>query len=54
MVAIHHFTIFICLCCSMTLMQTKRNRKEYQGIGAIEAIEYENARSDLVAITEKK
>ena len=34
-------------------MQTERNRKEYQEIGAIEAFEYENARSDVVAITEK-
>ena len=34
-------------------MQTERNRKEYQGIGAIEAFVYENARSDVVAITEK-
>ena len=32
-------------------MQTKQ--EGVQGIGAIEAFEYENARSDLVAITEK-
>ena len=34
-------------------MQTEQNRKEYQGIGAIAAFEYENARDDFVAITEK-
>ena len=34
-------------------MQTVQNRKEYQGIGAIEAFEYENARSDFVATTDK-
>ena len=35
-------------------MQMEQNRKEeYQGTWVIEAFEYENARSDLVAITEK-
>ena len=35
------------------MMQQEQNRKEYQGTGAIEVFEYENARSDFVAITEK-
>ena len=34
-------------------MQTEQNRKEYQGIGAIAAFEYENARDDFVAVTKK-
>ena len=35
-------------------MQMEQNRKEeYQGTWAIEAFEDKNARSDLVAITEK-
>ena len=31
----------------------EQNRKEYQGIGAIKVFEYENERTDFIAITEK-
>ena len=36
------------------MMETERNRKDYQETGAIEAFECKNKRSDFIAITEKK
>ena len=35
------------------MIQTVLNEHEYQGIAAIGAFDYENARSELVVITER-